>query len=207
MRKAIDLYCCCGGSSLGIHNAGFDVTGVDITNDHEYPYKFIHSDVFDLDVEVFQDYDIIFASPPCQPFSIAAKKWINKGYKFSDDLVDKTRQLLLKTGKPFVIENVVGAPVRKDLVLCGEMFGLRVIRHRIFEIHGFTVLQPPHIKHKPPIRKNKSWYVQLAGHGCTSYSFKFEDWKKAIGIYHIHDKTHIVQAIPPKYSEYICKFL
>ena len=48
----------------------------------------------------------------------------------------------------FCIENVAGAPIRHDLMLCGEMFGLKVIRHRYFEIHGFSVAQPEHIKHR-----------------------------------------------------------
>ena len=88
------------------------------------------------------------------------------------DLVERIRNLLLKTGKPFTIENVVGAPLRKDIILCGEMFGIRVLRHRIFEIEGFNVSQPQHIKHRPQISKDKSYYASVAGHGGDSVFFQ-----------------------------------
>ena len=120
--------------------------------------------------------------------------------------MDKTRQLLLKTNRSFIIENVVGAPLRKDLRLCGQMFGLRIVRHRIFEIEGFTVLEPPHEKHIAP-NNGRSYYAQIAGHGGNSYSFKLEDWKKAMGIHHINKKEHLTQAVPPAYSEYIAKLV
>jgi hypothetical protein len=83
------------------------------------------------------------------------------------------------------------------------MFALRVVRHRIFEIHGFRVPQLKHLRHKKPLNSNHSYYVNLTGHGGNSYSFKIEDWKKAIGIYHIHKKEHLTQAVPPAYSKYI----
>lgn len=93
------------------------------------------------------------------------------------------------------------------IVLCGEMFGLNVIRHRIFETHGFMILQPPHIKHKPPKDRTHSAYCCVSGHGGDSHSFKLEDWQKAMGIYHIDKKEHLTQAIPPAYSEYISQRL
>ena len=188
---------------MGMNQAGFEVTGVDITNDHQYPFQFIHRDVFDLDLDFIKGFDLMWSSPPCQVFTWGTRK--DRKDKFPD-LVDKTRQLLLKTGKPFIIENVVGAPLRKDLVLCGEMFGLNVIRHRIFEIHGFTVLQPPHIKHKPPKDKTHSAYCCVSGHGGDSYTFRLEDWQKAMDIYHITKKEHLTQAIPPAYSKYIASY-
>ena len=183
---------------MGLKQAGFDVTGVDITDNHQYPFEFIHSDVFDLDLDFIKQFDLIWASPPCQAFSYAARQW-KRDYP---DLVDKTRQLLLKIKKPFIIENVMGAPVRKDIILCGEMFGLRVLRHRIFEIHGFTVLQPPHVKHKPPINK-KSYYAIPVGHGCNGFSCKIKDWQKSMGIDWINTREHLSQAIPPAYSNYL----
>lgn len=201
--KLLDLFCCCGGISKGYHDAGFDeCVGVDINDDHKYPYNFIHSDVFKLDLNFFSKFDLIHASPPCQHYTWAARK--DRIDKFPD-LVERTRNLLLKTGKPFTIENVVGAPLRKDLVLCGEMFGIRVLRHRIFEIEGFNVIQPSHIKHKPQIAKDKSYYASVAGHGGDSYSFKLEDWQKAMGIDWVIDKKHLTQMIPPIYSYYIGK--
>lgn len=205
--KLLDLFSCCGGISKGYHNCGFECTGVDINDDHRYPYNFIHADVFKLPLSFFEKFDLIHASPPCQHYTWATKKADRNKHP---DLVEKTRHLLKKTGKPFIIENVVGAPVRKDLILCGEMFGLRVLRHRIFEIEGFTVLSPHHPKHRDTIinssGRKRSYYASIAGHGGESYSYNINDWKKAIGIDWVNDKKHLTQMIPPKYSEYIGKF-
>lgn len=199
--KLLDLFCCCGGISKGYKEAGFDeCIGVDINDNHNYPYNFIHSDVFKLDSSFFKQFDLIHASPPCQHYTWSTRK-INRDNH--PDLVEKTRLLLQKTGKPYTMENVPNAPLRKDLLLCGEMFdGLRVVRHRIFEIEGFKVKQPPHRKHKDRIG-NKSYYMQVAGHGGESYSFKTEDWKQAMGIDWVNDKKHLTQMIPPLYSKYI----
>jgi len=191
--KLLDLFCCCGGISKGFHNKGWDCTGVDITDNHQYPFQFYNWDVFDIPPTFFQQFDLIHASPPCQAYSWSAKRW----KKDFPDLIGKTRELLNRTGKNYIIENVQGAPLRKDLVLCGEMFKLRVIRHRIFEIFGFTTTQPKHEKHK------KSYYATVAGHGGDSYSYKLEDWKTAMGIDWVDKKEHLTQMIPPKYAEYI----
>jgi DNA (cytosine-5)-methyltransferase 1 len=204
--KALELFCCCGGASMGL-SQHFDVTGVDIKDNHQYPFEFIHSDVFDLKPEFFQKFDFIWASPPCQSFSWSTKRWRNNGYEYEGDMIQRTRDLLLKTGKPFVMENVVGSPLRKDLVLCGEMFGLNVVRHRIFELHGFTILQPPHIKHKPRLDKTHSAYCGLFGHGGESYHTKLSDWQKAVNIDWITDKKHLSQVVPPAYSKFIAACL
>lgn len=199
---------------MGLRNAGFEVMGVDITNNHEYPFEFIHSDVFQLEPEFFDQFDLIWASPPCQAYSFGTEGIRNRGKEYPD-LVAPTRQLLKDTGKPFIIENVAGAPIRKDIVLCGEMFGLRIVRHRHFEIEGFTVLNPLHEKHKEPlgpiaesiIGRNRSYYAQIAGHGGDSYSYSLKDWQQAIGIDWITKKEHLTQAVPPKYSEYIARYI
>lgn len=204
--KILDLFCCCGGMSKGFADSGHEVTGVDITDNHQYPYDFIHSDVFDLSVDFIREFDLVHASPPCQAYSFATEGIRNTGKQYPD-LVDKTRQLLLKAGRPFIIENVTGAPVRKDIVLCGQMFGLNVIRHRIFEIHGFTVLQPPHEKHKAPFCTGYSQYVCVAGHGGDGYSYKIDNWQNGMEIDWITNKEHLTQAIPPAYSRYISRYL
>lgn len=200
--KILDLYCCCGGSSVGLSDGGKNrVVGVDIENNHNYPFEFIHSDIFKLEESFFDEFDFIWASPPCQQFSIGSKRWLNLGYSMPPNLIPQTRELLLKTGKKFIIENVPNAPIRRDLRLCGEMFGLRVIRHRHFETN-FSIPQPKHIKHKPKLGKH-SYYSQIAGHGGDSYSYKIEDWKKDIGIDWVNDKEHLVEMIPPSYSNYV----
>lgn len=208
--KIVDLFCCCGGASTGLYNNGKnEITGIDLTCDHEYPYFGIFcQDVLKLKPSFFDNFDLIWASPPCQQFSIGSKRWLNKGYIMPPNLIPETRELLNKTNKPYIIENVPNAPLRKDLILCGEMFGLRVIRHRIFELgNGVKCLQPPHIKHKPRIDSKHSYYSQIAGHGGDSYSYKIQDWQKDIGIDWVNDKEHLVEMIPPSYSNYIINHL
>jgi DNA (cytosine-5)-methyltransferase 1 len=221
---ALDLFCGAGGASKGLKNAGFtEIFGIDIKYFEEYPFSLLVADALDNSSNLFAKADFIWASPPCQAYSFGTIGWRNKGKKYPD-LVGKTRKLLLKTGKPFVIENVPGAPLRKDLLLCGEMFDLRVIRHRIFEIHGFKCEQPEHKKHKRAVwngtaipcwtggrlgcfgnKKHRSYYASVAGHGGQSYSFTLENWQKAMGINWINNKKTLAQCVPPKYSEYIGK--
>jgi len=220
--KILDLFCCAGGASMGIHKAGFEVVGIDIEPQPEYPFEFIQKDVFSLDPKWIKDnFDGVWASPKCQKFSMATRKDQKND---EPNQIPGTRELLDKIGLPYVIENVSNAPLRKDLLLCGEMFGLRVIRHRIFEIKGFKVPQIEHQKHKDPtdfpieywtkekhgliiepirIDKQRSYYAQVAGHGADSYSYKLEDKQKAMGIEWITDTEHLNQAIPPAYSDYI----
>lgn len=203
--RILDLFCCCGGAALGLSDSGKnEIMGVDITNDHQYPFKFINKNVFDLPLPFFKNYDLIWASPPCQLYSIGTNA--HRKNKEYPDLIAKTRRLLHQTGKPYIIENVPNAPLRKDLLLCGEMFGLRVLRHRVFEINGFTVLQPVHPKHKKHIDETHSYYYQIAGHGGNSFCYKFEDWKNAVNVHHIHNKKHFVQIVIPEYSRYILKY-
>jgi hypothetical protein len=206
--KVLDLFCCCGGAAMGLSDNGNNkITGVDITNDHEYPFEFIGIDVFDLWESFFEEFDLIWASPPCQHY-LPINKWRGNYYP---DLVARTRQLLIETGKPFIIENVPGAPIRRDLLLCGEMFeDLRILRHRIFEFgNGFKKpLRLPHKKHKRTLdnRGNKtpnSYYACVSGHGGNGYSFSLKNWQNAMGIDWINKKTHLTQAIPPAYSNYI----
>ena len=74
--KLLDLYCGAGGASVGYHRAGFDVVGVDIKEQPNYPFELIQSDVFDLEESFFDDFDIIHASPPCQAYSKASASMI-----------------------------------------------------------------------------------------------------------------------------------
>jgi DNA (cytosine-5)-methyltransferase 1 len=136
------LYCGAGGAAMGYNRAGFDVVGVDLKEQPNYPFEFIQSDVFDLEPDFLQQFDVIHASPPCQAYSFASLSWRNKGKKYPD-LLEPTRDMLTETNKPYIIENVVGAKLIKPLKLCGTMFNLRVIRHRLFEISAEQWIYPP----------------------------------------------------------------
>ena len=137
--RLLDLYCCAGGAAVGYHRAGFDVVGVDIAFQRNYPYEFHQGDALDYVAEHGHEFDAIHASPPCQAFSKTRTLHNNE----HPDLVVPTREALQATGKPYIIENVVGAPLLDPLMLCGTEFGmtaldvdgvpLKVLRHRLFE--------------------------------------------------------------------------
>ena len=130
--RLLDLFCCAGGAAAGYHQAGFEIVGVDIDAQPNYPYEFMQADVMNLDPGWMASFDAIHASPPCQGYSVLAKRNGN-GDQWAK-LIPAMRDVLAGTGRPYVIENVVGAPLIDPLLLCGTMFeGLRVIRHRLFE--------------------------------------------------------------------------
>lgn len=210
--KALDLFCGAGGASKGLENAGFKhIVGVDINKQPEYPYEFIRSDVFGLNMSYLRKFDFIWASPPCQAYSVASAMNRYRGVDYPD-LMEDTRRLLKISGIPYVIENVPPAPMRRDLMLCGEMFGLNVIRHRIFEIEGFRVPQPEHVPHRGLCTGGH--YFTAAGHGrisiksyCNRHNLLtkrvIDVFQHALGINWISDKKTIVQSVPPRYSEFI----
>ena len=140
--KCLDLFCCAGGAGEGYRRAGFDVTGVDIRPQPHNPHRFIQGDALAFVRDHGREYDFIHASPPCQAHT-ALKSMPNA--KKHIDLIPQTRELLIATGKPWVIENVPGAPLRSPFMLCGTMFGLGVgdaelRRHRLFETNWYCLL-------------------------------------------------------------------
>jgi DNA (cytosine-5)-methyltransferase 1 len=196
---------------MGYHRAGFEVVGVDIRPQPNYPFQFIQDDAIDFighNVWRVMGFDAIHASPPCQAYSWAAKRWTEIERA---DLVGITRTMLQATRKPYVIENVPGAPLVNPFRLCGEMFGLNVIRHRNFETN-FPVLVPEHKHHRKPIQRlardgsgrtvQRSSYCTVAGHGGESDSFKLEDWQAAMGM-DWTTKEELTEAIPPAYTRFI----
>jgi DNA (cytosine-5)-methyltransferase 1 len=129
--RLLDAFCCQGGAGMGYSRAGFDVTGIDIELQQRYPFAFFQGDAVAYIREHGHEYDAIHASPPCQHYA-PVTLW-RGDQDDHPDLVGPTRQALIATGRPWIIENVPGAPLRPDYILCGSMFGLRVIRHRWFE--------------------------------------------------------------------------
>jgi hypothetical protein len=139
--KILDLFCCAGGAGVGYWQVGFDVVGVDIRPQQSYPFPFIQADALTLDLEFVASFDAIHASPPCQAYSDLAKR--NRNADDWPRLVEPVREMLRMTGRPYVIENVDGAPLLNAIVLCGTMFPeLRLLRHRLYEAY-FQILPPP----------------------------------------------------------------
>ena len=135
--RLLDLFCGAGGAAMGYHRAGFTVVGVDINPQRHYPFEFHQADALEFDVSGF---DAIHASPPCQAFT-AYKRRPNHVGDYPD-LIWPTRQKLIASGVPYVIENIPKAPLLNPITLCGSSFGLDVRRHRLFE-SNVPLLAPP----------------------------------------------------------------
>lgn len=139
---------------MGYHRAGFDVAGVDIEPMPRYPFVFKQADAIAfldwlIESGMWRMFDAVHASPPCQAWTAAQ---VLRGNEHPD-LIAPTRERLQKIGLPYIIENVVGAPLVDPFMLCGAMFpGLRVYRHRLFETN-FPVKVPDHPKHVHPVTK------------------------------------------------------
>jgi DNA (cytosine-5)-methyltransferase 1 len=202
----LDLFCGAGGAGEGYRRAGFEIVGVDIVPQLDYPGTMVIANALDYVADNWRRFDAIHASPPCQASSTLTKG-TNKGREYAQ-LIPETRRLLHATGLPTVIENVQGSDLRRDLTLCGEMFGLGVIRHRYFELGGgFAAAQPAHKPHRGRVR---GWrhgvyhdgpYLAVYGEGGGKGSVS--EWQEAMGIDWTDDRKAIAEAIPPAYSHYI----
>lgn len=206
--KLLDLYCKAGGASKGYADAGFEVTGVDIKKQKRYPFTFIQADCLEImkDLDFLRSFDVITASPPCQTHS-ATKHLRNAQGKSTDkvDLIPQTREALIASGKPYVIENVPGAPLKDPIQFCGSHFGLKVRRHRLFESNYSLVGSG--CKHKEqgkPVGIYGSMRDEIPGGGHTAKSI--EEARAAMGIdWMIWGE--LVEAIPPVYTYEIGKQL
>lgn len=201
--RLLDLFCGAGGAATGYHRAGFDVVGIDDAPQPNYPFQFIRADALSyLSHYPLDSFDAIHASPPCPAFSLATSYHPGAREKHPD-LLTPTRELLLKTGLPFVIENVEGAPLRRDLVLCGEMFDLRVHRHRIFECEGWMPLGRVHAPHRLRGAKHnchiEEGYTRIVAGNMSNRA----DAADAMGIDWPMTTKELANAIPPFYTEFI----
>jgi DNA (cytosine-5)-methyltransferase 1 len=205
--RVLDLCSGASGAAMGYHRAGFDVTGVDIAPQPNYPFTSVQADAIEYVREHGADFDLIHASWPCQHHT-ALTKGTNHGREYPD-LLPAGRVAMLATGRPFVIENVPGAPIRRDLTLCGEMFGLSVIRHRYFELHGFFAMQSPHVPHRGRVAgyRHGTWYdgPYFAVYGEGGGKGTVAQWQQAMGIDWTEDRHEIAEAIPPAYTQHIAE--
>ena len=131
--RLLDLFSGAGGCARGYQNAGFYVVGVDIEPQPRYcGDEFVQADALEYLAQHGHEFDVIHAGPPCQAYCKAATSWWPE--REWPDLIPATQEALRETGKPYVIENVPGAPLRNPLLLCGTMFPpLKIVRHRLFE--------------------------------------------------------------------------
>lgn len=203
--RVLDLFCGAGGASMGLHRAGFDVVGVDIAPQPNYPFTFIQADAIGVEVEP-RDYDLVWASPPCQ-FRTAYRRRPGK-VKPSPNLIPATRDKLKALGLPYIIENVAYARdcLIDPVMLCGSMFGLDVQRHRLFET-TFPVEQPAchHDVWTPRFapatnRKNLRKTVEVG-----VWRIPLAVQKAAMGGVDWMTLHELSESIPPAYSEYLGK--
>ncbi len=199
---------------MGYHRAGFEVIGVDIKPQPHYPFTFHEADAMTFPLDGF---DAIHASPPCQAFT-AMKTMPNAGTH--TDLLTPTRTRLRANGKPYVIENVVGAPMNEPFVLCGSMFDLgireparQLRRHRLFEA-SFFILTPLCRHHGGTIgiygdhARDRRRKASTGDRGVDfPDSRKISLAQEAMGIDWIKSWRGLSQAIPPAYTEFIGKAL
>jgi DNA (cytosine-5)-methyltransferase 1 len=194
--RLLDLCCGAGGAAVGYARAGFEVVGVDMYPQPNYPFAFHQDDALTFPLDGF---DLYHASVPCKHWSQATTFHPGAREKHIP-LIEPMRQRLQATGLPSVLENVERAPLLNPVKLCGHMFGLRVYRHRLFE-SNVLLLQPAHRKHiaraadasRIP-HSGEFWSI------CGHFGHK-EEAAAAMGIDWMKRVEEIAQAIPPAYTE------
>ena len=227
--RLLDLFCGAGGAAMGYSRAGFDVVGMDIEPQKNYPFEFFKADALGCLRSggvsqspyrelTFDAFDAIHASPPCQAYSIT-----KHSHKVEHpDLLGPTRLLLQRTGLPWVIENVIGAPMEGYVTLCGAGFELQTVddgissnplvlkRHRQFESNL------PIVGNECLCREYKDagfkiggvygggspdrWHAENVRHGGYTPSKGVQE--RLMGIDWMTQKE-LNQAIPPAYTEFI----
>ena len=201
--RLLDLYCCQGGAAKGYHDAGFDVVGVDIVAQPRYPFEFHQGDALEFLAEHGDEFDVWHGSPSCHDHTalVSLAGTDGTGYQLAATRDAFTR---LANGRPWVIENVPGADMRPDVVLCGSMFGLRTYRHRWFEL-GDPMCPPvlEHPKHRAPTSTKKRKKQYLEGYNI-SVTGNVGSWvgSQCLDIDWMTGKG-LAQAIPPAYTRVI----
>jgi DNA (cytosine-5)-methyltransferase 1 len=206
--KLLDLFSGSGGCAMGYHRAGFDVVGVDIEPHPDYPFEFIQGDAMAIleDEDYLDRFHIIHASPPCPRYSVST---VMHDRSKHPDLVGPVRDLLRAWGGPYVIENVVGAPLVDPVLICGWAMGLKHLpRHRLFETN-MPLMSPGCMC---PFGDS----VSVFGHsgedrrkGVTRDSkgnrrgLLLEEARELMGVPWMRRREDVSDAIPPAYTEFL----
>ncbi len=196
---AVDLFCGAGGATKGLQRTGFNVVGVDIEHQPRYcGDAFVQADAMTFPLD---GVDFVWASPPCQGYSIASACRHGLRLKY-ERLIGLTRAKLVASGKPYVIENVFGARhfLYEPVMLCGAMFGYETYRHRMFE--SSRMLQVPyHLKHLVKASRAGHWkpgtFISVCGNAAPiALARKVMDIDWMIN-------RELSESIPPYFAEYI----
>jgi DNA (cytosine-5)-methyltransferase 1 len=191
---------------MGYARVGFDIVGIDIVPQPDYPFDFVQADALEPPVDL-DTFDLIHASPPCQAFSTMGNRWRNPR---SPALIDTTRRLLETARVPYVIENVPGAvsALHNPIRLTGGSFDLAVNRPRLFELGGWYTLAPPPTR---PERQPVGVYGKPDGRRLwdradgTVYRAwsSVEQGARLLEVPWMTDPSAIAESIPPVYTEWI----
>jgi DNA (cytosine-5)-methyltransferase 1 len=159
--------------------------------------------------------------PPCQAHSSISR--VSGRQKHHVDLIEETRELLIASGRPYVIENVIGAPLHDPFMLCGTMFGLQTScgaelrRHRLFEANWFVGLTPvcqhgrgvvgvygehAHDRRRKTITVTGNTAQQNVVRNQLRRTFPVHEAQRAMGIDWM-PMSGLSQAIPPAYTKFI----
>jgi DNA (cytosine-5)-methyltransferase 1 len=216
--RLLDLFCGAGGAAMGYHRAGFDILGVDIHPQPNYPFRFMQADALTVLENWWIQQEVgafaaIHASPPCQAHT--SMQSVSRNGHAHPDLIAPVRELLQQTGLPYVIENVVGAPLDDPITLCGSSFGLGVTRHdtgkwhdlrrhRLFETSWRFGLTPPcahtagtigiygdHLRWGRRSSQGELSGLEALRLGGIAMQIEWMTWPQ------------LVQAIPPVYTEWV----
>jgi len=211
--KLLDLFCGGGGASMGYHEAGYEVTGVDLRAQPDYPFTFIQADAMAIlaDLDFLNQFDVIHASPPCQVFTRARHLMKAQGNSTDKpDLVEAVRAALIAWGGTYVIENVPDAPMN-GITLCGSSFNLKVRRHRIFESNvAIPELVHYHKEQGKPVGVYGAMGDQLQGEDKVTGKYVYGgtvaktllEAQDAMGIDWLKWQQ-LKESIPPAYTKYI----
>lgn len=224
----LDLFCGAGGAAKGYAYAGFEVFGVDIEPQPNYPYRMWKGDaIYALDWLLdgnwnrmkfrdqkgdgiflnLDDFDAIHASPPCQDYSVTASLHDRQYPR----LIQPIRQRLERAGVPYVIENVQGAraDLRNPVLLCGSSFDLGVRRHRLFELSWPVTMVPPcaHYLQPEPVDVTGTGGMRKGertapGGGNSRKPNTLAHAREVMGINWM-SRRELSEAIPPAYTRWI----
>ena len=198
-RTVLDAFCCQGGAAMGYWLAGYKMLGIDTADQPRYPFAFVRGDAVEFIARHGHGFDLAHASCPCQGYSETQRLRGNPHPK----LIGETRAALKSTGRPWVMENVPGAPLVDPLTLCGAMFGLRTYRHRLFETSpGLDITTPPHPAHTAPVAKmgrpvTEGEFMHVVG------NFSGVDLARQVMQMPWANRDGLREAIPPAYTQWI----
>lgn len=210
--RVLDACCGVGGATRGYQLRGLYVVGVDSAPQPDYcGDEFVRGDAVEFIRDHGGDFDFVHVSPPCQGYT-ALTVGLNQAMGWDaamgyPKLIPDVRAACIATGRPYVIENVQGSPLRVDTLLCGASFGLRVLRHRYFETGRWHTRAPTHIPHRGKVagyRHNKKFegpYFAVYGRGGGKGTVA--QWQEAMGIDWTTSRYSLAQAIPPAYTAWL----